>query len=334
MTQNLKTPKENQTNVKRESKSFEAIQQGTVIALLNTYGFGFEFKRPERIAEKTIQFLIVEEVFYNGKPLDFGKKITQYCDEQFQAELDERMSINQIKSLKRRRDLNRAALSFNWLIEYVQQFGYVTERRSTKSAKKTLQMEKINKIYKRNGYYLTQTEILAIGKEMNSYIISQFVKHEKTAKIKENDTFCLEMMKKFDKRTNEANQTQKEDATQPPAVQKVAETKGNETNENAEKMMVIESIPLIKDQNEKNEKMIQMEEVLVDIAIDSQMKEGNLLTKPQNAPQLSVGDENKEKETVKKPQAPVTGDKEGVQKKTKKQTGKKGKESETEEEGK
>ena len=124
MTINPKQTKDVQTQLKRESKSFEAIQQGTVLALLNTFGFGFEFKRPERIAEKTLQFLIIVEVFYNGKPLEFGRKIDIYCDEQFQAEIDEKMSINQIKSLKRRRDLNRAALSFNWLIEYVQQFGY------------------------------------------------------------------------------------------------------------------------------------------------------------------------------------------------------------------
>lgn len=321
MTQTPKAPKENQTNVKRESKSFEAIQQGTVIALLNTYGFGFEFKRPERIAEKTIQFLIIEEVFYNGKPLDFGKKITQYCDEQFQAELDERMTVNQVKSLKRRRDLNRAALSFNWLIEYVQQFGYLTERRSTKSAKKTLQMEKINKLYKRNGYYLTQSEILAIGKEVNAYIISQFVKHEKTTKLKEHDAFCLEMMKKYDKRVNTqegtTQNTQKESVPATVPTKETNQQKENETQNN-QKEINLESEGL-EEENNKAEKIVQMEEVLVSVGIGAQTE---------------MKEKEKGKEE-KKPQVPVTNDmKDGAQKNGKKQTGKKAKESETEDEGK
>ncbi|GAT93904.1 hypothetical protein CL6EHI_118390 [Entamoeba histolytica] len=165
-----------QTQIKRESKSFEAIQQGSVIAVLNTLGF------------------VITEVFFKGQPLCFGKKIDKYVDEQFQTEIVADMSLNQIKSLKRRRDLNRAALSFNWLVEYLEQLGYTVERRPTKSAKKTLQMEKVSKISEKNGYIITLTEMQTIGKEVNSYVISQFIKLEKTTVLREYHPLCFDLL--------------------------------------------------------------------------------------------------------------------------------------------
>ncbi|EDR25269.1 hypothetical protein EDI_034420 [Entamoeba dispar SAW760] len=186
--------KDEMNEVKRESKSFEGVQQGVLLALLNSIGFSFEFRRPERFAIKTIQYLVINDVYFNEKKLEFGSVIDEYCDKQYASEIKKDMSSNQIKTIKRRRDLNRAALTFNWLVEYAEQNGYTIHKRSTKSSKKTLQMEKINEISLNGQTIITQTQMNHIGKQMNQYVVSQFVKEEKSSTLPAFHPFSISLL--------------------------------------------------------------------------------------------------------------------------------------------
>ncbi|EKE38590.1 hypothetical protein ENUP19_0388G0013 [Entamoeba nuttalli] len=186
--------KDEMNEVKRESKSFEGVQQGVLLALLNSIGFSFEFRRPERFAIKTVQYLVINNVYFNEKKLDFGSVIDEYCDKQYASEIKKDMSSNQIKTIKRRRDLNRAALTFNWLVGYAEQNGYTVHKRSTKSSKKTLQMEKINEISLNGQTIITQTQMNHIGKQMNQYIVSQFVKQEKSSTLHAFHPFSINLL--------------------------------------------------------------------------------------------------------------------------------------------
>ncbi|ELP91030.1 hypothetical protein EIN_267460 [Entamoeba invadens IP1] len=186
--------KTDMNEIKRESKSFEGVQQGVLIALLNSIGFSFEFRRPERYALKTVQYLIINDVYYEGKKLDFGRVINDYCEKQFKTEVKKEMSINQVKTVKRRKDLNRAALTFNWLVDYAEQNGFIVHKRSTKSSKKTLQMEKINEISAGGFIIVSQSQMNQIGKQMNQYIVSQFVKEMKSSTLQPYHPFSTSLM--------------------------------------------------------------------------------------------------------------------------------------------
>ncbi|EDR27239.1 hypothetical protein EDI_101600 [Entamoeba dispar SAW760] len=172
------------TEIKRQSKSFEALQQGMLFALLSNYGYGFRLKRPERMAKKTLQYLTINEVYYNGLPLRFGYSIEDFCERKYQMEQRTEMTTSQLKVVKRRKDLNRTAISFSWLIQLAEQNGISFGKRKTKQAKKTIQLEKIKTVVLPNnlGSY-SREQINKIGKAVQKHICSLFDKKEKLLTI-------------------------------------------------------------------------------------------------------------------------------------------------------
>ncbi|EDR21736.1 hypothetical protein EDI_042410 [Entamoeba dispar SAW760] len=146
------------TEIKRQSKSFEALQQGMLFALLSNYGYGFRLKRPERMAKKTLQYLTINEVYYNGLPLRFGYSIEDFCERKYQMEQRTEMTTKQ------------NGISFG--------------KRKTKQAKKTIQLEKIKAVVLPNnlGSY-SREQINKIGKAVQKHICSLFDKKEKLLTI-------------------------------------------------------------------------------------------------------------------------------------------------------
>ncbi|KAL7722627.1 Uncharacterized protein QTN25_000240 [Entamoeba marina] len=162
------------TQIKRESKSFEAIQQAFLISLLNVNGFSFSIKKPERFAVKTLQYFTISEVYNNQFPLEFGLKIEEYCSKQYESEQHENMTKNEIKSCKRRKDINRAALSMNTLVQYCESLGFKFKRKQIKGAKTTLQMVKIQSISYGDVLVADTNSINEIGATANNIIATSF----------------------------------------------------------------------------------------------------------------------------------------------------------------
>ncbi|BFU20674.1 hypothetical protein EHI8A_017930 [Entamoeba histolytica HM-1:IMSS-B] len=164
------------TEIKRESKSFEAVQQAVLIALLNYLGYSIEIKHPERLAAKTVQFLIVTELFYEGKSLNFGEEIEEICSKRYEGERSAAPNIKKIRQTRRHKDINRAALTFNRLLQLVEKHGYKVKRRYTKSSFKTLRMEKITDILLNEKIIIDTVQINNIGRAVNSVITKTFKK--------------------------------------------------------------------------------------------------------------------------------------------------------------
>ncbi|BFU22134.1 hypothetical protein EHI8A_014660 [Entamoeba histolytica HM-1:IMSS-B] len=180
--------------IKRHSKSYEAIQQSAVIALMNSIGFTFEFRRPERAALKTIQYFYIQQLFYFDEKVDFEYSIDKFCEDQLAIELQAAHQSACKKTLKRRKDLNRAALTFNYLIKLLESLGYFVSTRPTKSSKKTLQMLKVVDIRLGNELLLNKESVDIIGKEINKYILSLFTKNERNLTLKKFDAKCNEVI--------------------------------------------------------------------------------------------------------------------------------------------
>ncbi|ELP92134.1 hypothetical protein EIN_380910 [Entamoeba invadens IP1] len=164
------------TEVKRESKSFEAVQQAVLIALLNYLGYSIEIKHPERLAAKTIQFLIVNELFYDGKSLGFGEDIESVCNERYEGEKNTAPNAKKVRQTRRHKDINRSALTFNRLLKLVEDHGYTVKRRYTKSSFKTFRMEKITDILLNDKIIIDTAQMNDIGKSVNTVITKTFKK--------------------------------------------------------------------------------------------------------------------------------------------------------------
>ncbi|ELP85921.1 hypothetical protein EIN_135050 [Entamoeba invadens IP1] len=166
-------------SAQKESKSYEAIQQGILISLLVANGVSIELNCPSRFASKTMQLFVIRDVYINNISIDFGRRVEEECQKQY--ELDSReMGVKSIgksqdklvKNLKRRRDLNKAALSFNSIFNLVQNYGYTFDLKQVKGSKKTLQMIKIKNINFNGMVWMNEDEIIRRGTLVNQYITS------------------------------------------------------------------------------------------------------------------------------------------------------------------
>ncbi|ELP93540.1 hypothetical protein EIN_061050 [Entamoeba invadens IP1] len=206
------------TEMKRESKSFEAIQQGMVFVVLSSFGYSFELKRPERMAEKTFQYLTILEVFKDGVPLNFGTAIDDFCQKQYEMEFDPKMSKGTLKIVKRRKDLNRTALSFSWMLQYCEQSGVLVNKRKTKLAKKTVQLEKVTSItFPSKNLLFEKSQIDEIGTAAHKHLCSLFNKKEKSLVVPAYYPFFLDLLEKgqnLSTSLNNINTTVKSENTQ------------------------------------------------------------------------------------------------------------------------
>ncbi|ELP84621.1 hypothetical protein EIN_172660 [Entamoeba invadens IP1] len=203
--------------LKRCSKSFEAMQQAFVLALLNINGVGFKVKRPERRSQKTLQLFLIEEL---KTPMDgaipFEKELDAFCSSFVVKELKESnythltpsdvdsiasitraavdgISLERLKQIKRHRDANKTATSFNWIMERCEQLGYEFKKRSTKPAKYTKKMNKICAVGGKTT--MTLVEISEIGKRINELVYQRFDKASAVVEVKGNDEDVSKIVK-------------------------------------------------------------------------------------------------------------------------------------------
>lgn len=201
--------------LKRASKSFEAIQQSFILALLNQANFGFRIRVPERRSIKTLQTFVVEDIILpDSMVFHIHDEIEKKCAELVQGELnllgyvhcspenlDSLTSIYQIaqlgynmeklKTIKRHREANRNSLGFNWILDVAENTGFSFTKRSSKPATYTIKMMKITSVkfdknimkakkneIKKEIVEFKQNEIEIIGEKINYYICSKFDEYE------------------------------------------------------------------------------------------------------------------------------------------------------------
>ncbi|ELP93773.1 hypothetical protein EIN_175600 [Entamoeba invadens IP1] len=196
----MQTPQEAKelTLLKRESKSFEAIQQGAVLSLLIMNGVEIEIACPSRFASKAMQLFVVNDVITNNTRLGFGNMVEAQCTAQFANDSQEMKSGTDkkklLKNIKRRKELNRAALSFNSLLALAENFGYVFELKQVKSAKKTLQMSKVRSVRIGNSVILDESNLYSVGVAMNKYVASLCGKGTSVVGLKPYDPVVLSFL--------------------------------------------------------------------------------------------------------------------------------------------
>lgn len=242
--------KDELTVIKRESKSFEAVQQCLFIAILNTHGFGFLIKRPERMAVKTLQLLTINEMYCNDCALDFGSTIERYCEEKYSVEIRNITETNAIKTIKRRRDLNRSALSFSWLLQYAHELGCVIKKRPTKKARKTLKLEKVHEVIF-DEKTITKADMYRIGTFVNKYITSLFTKSDKEVLFHANDKTIGDYLKDELKKCPINVKKQQANVQEKVTVEEhtTADAKVESTSEEVTKGVSVESAASIKKVN-------------------------------------------------------------------------------------
>ena len=178
--------------LKRASKSFEAIQQSVFIAILNISGYALRIKKPDRQAQKTIQCVGIESAVnvITKEEVMLNNIILAQCDEITQNELvsmnsqltltditDPKNSNPEVKTIKRHREANKSALFMKKLIDMCKDCGCEFVMKNTKQARLTVQMPKITAltfIEKTLG----KTEIMDLGKRVNELLSSLLTKNK------------------------------------------------------------------------------------------------------------------------------------------------------------
>ena len=203
--------------LKRSSKSFEAIQEAFVLSVLNVNGVGFKARRPERRSQKTLQFLIIEQLFDAHEVFNVEEEIERTCNEYVQNELNDsgitdlqpvdiesisripqtRYSVERLKQIKRHKDANRVALLFNQLLERADRLGYQFKMRTTKPSKYTVKMKKICGVT--GKAVLVVDNIMEIGKRVNVSIFSRFDKVQNVVEVPPYDGDLCEIFRTFSK---------------------------------------------------------------------------------------------------------------------------------------
>ncbi|EKE38864.1 hypothetical protein ENU1_149690 [Entamoeba nuttalli P19] len=182
--------------LKRSSKTFEAIQQALILSILNINGYGFKIKKPERRSQKTLQLMLVEEIYEKDSIILLEENINATCNEIVKKELEENGCIElepsdidgtssiaqlaskydseKLKQIKRHKNANKIALTFKELLQMSEKLGYKFKYRTTKPAKMTKKLEKISSVYGKVN--LTLSDINEIGKKVNESIYKRFNK--------------------------------------------------------------------------------------------------------------------------------------------------------------
>ncbi|EDR24831.1 hypothetical protein EDI_100410 [Entamoeba dispar SAW760] len=211
--------------LKRSSKTFEAIQQALILSILNVNGYGFKIKKPERRSQKTLQLMLVEELYEKGSTILLEENINATCNEIVKKELEENGCIElepsdidgsssiaqlaskydseKLKQIKRHKNANKIALTFKELLQMSEKLGYKFKYRTTKPAKMTKKLEKISSVYGKVN--LTLSNINEIGKRVNESIYERFNKESVSIIIPSHDFIIekiwdkvIENNKKFD----------------------------------------------------------------------------------------------------------------------------------------
>ncbi|EDR29971.1 hypothetical protein EDI_346170 [Entamoeba dispar SAW760] len=183
------------TLLKRESKTYEAIQQGVIIGLLIINGYSIEINAPSRFAIKSLQLFSINEIYFNSIAMKFGITINVSCELGYEeemkekGEMDEKTKKRVIKNTKRRRDINKSAITFNTMVQMVENIGYKITKRSIKSAKKTIQMIKIKEIGIGEEWKMKEERIQEIGSLINQYIKGLITGTGKTIILRNDDQY-------------------------------------------------------------------------------------------------------------------------------------------------
>ncbi|EKE39899.1 hypothetical protein ENUP19_0380G0043 [Entamoeba nuttalli] len=203
--------------LKRCSKSFEAIQQAFILSLLNNEGVGFKVKKPERRSQKTLQLFLIETLTLpSGEIIEYENDVNNYCNSFVVEELKESgythlvpsdinsiasitkvakngVSMERLKQIKRHRNANKMSVSFNWILDRCLSYGYEFKKRSTKPTKYTTKMNKICGVSGKISLKLLQ--ITEIGKRVNEEVYKRFDKNTTSVEIKGKDETLIEIIK-------------------------------------------------------------------------------------------------------------------------------------------
>ncbi|KAL7715806.1 Uncharacterized protein QTN25_006897 [Entamoeba marina] len=195
--------KDNQNILKRKSKGLEAIQQSVLIGFLNTIGYEFQFKKPERLAIQTLQTFNILDVFLNSKSVHFGVAVSEICDNAYNKNKDIHVSTTNSKALQKRMSTNRASSSFNLLVKIAEQNGFMFTIKSSKQPTKTIKMNKFSQVTLPSGDVFSLNDMVYFGTEVNKHISTLLTKGEKIVNVHSHDSQLILLLNRTIKELNE-----------------------------------------------------------------------------------------------------------------------------------
>ncbi|ELP91389.1 hypothetical protein EIN_154560 [Entamoeba invadens IP1] len=155
-------------NQKNDLKSFESIQQGVLLALLNTF-CDFSLELPTKLSTVTLNnprlvSLVIGDEEINVKRLSERMYADSFICE-MQRGVKEETCVRTYEKKKR-------IFINNFLVDVALELGFVFDSKYSRKSRQTLQLERVQRIFKDGQLVMDRDDIIKRGKAINKYLFS------------------------------------------------------------------------------------------------------------------------------------------------------------------
>ncbi|EKE40568.1 hypothetical protein ENUP19_0252G0096 [Entamoeba nuttalli] len=150
----------------RQIKNEMCFQAAVSLALLHPF-CGFTIRRPIKASTATNSMSLVTHIHYRSDTIDL-LQLSSTCCNLLYSKTEE----NSLKSIAIRRRMNKSVIFFilNYLLDLLREFGFFFDSIYAKKTCKTLQQERVIRIYFNNKLLFSKDEIQRYGKVINDYL--------------------------------------------------------------------------------------------------------------------------------------------------------------------
>lgn len=168
---------------KKEYSDNEAYQQVFLLALLNRYA-DIVVEKPNKQTRVSVTTPKISSLtFEHDDTINVAVFADKQCRELCRREIEQGVSQS---TAVRRLEKNRKVFLENLLIDLVEEMGIDVTSTYSRRSNKTFQMERINSIALENERVIDKEDIIALGKQVNAYVLGLFSKN-KTVTLSRND---------------------------------------------------------------------------------------------------------------------------------------------------
>ncbi|KAL7718754.1 TATA-binding protein-associated phosphoprotein [Entamoeba marina] len=154
---------------KKDNKTLEPYQQLVVLSLLNKH-CSFTLTKPTKQSKVHITIPRLTHLkILDEEPLELNTFTLQQCKEILSKDLQ--CGINE-NTAQKRFEKNKKTFLTNFLMDVALELGFFFDSQLTRRSGRTLQIERINHVYKDGSCLLNKSDILNCGKQLNEYFNS------------------------------------------------------------------------------------------------------------------------------------------------------------------
>ncbi|ELP92572.1 hypothetical protein EIN_073950 [Entamoeba invadens IP1] len=156
---------------KNEYKEFYVIQQGVLLAFINSY-CGFSIKKQKKRAKVTSAYPKISKLVFPNETIDVQQLADSICRPVYEEECKH---VSKKQTAMRRFEKNKKVFVQHLLIDILSEKGFFFESHLARNSTKTYRMERIERIYFDGRLVMQFEDFVKRGSAINNYLNSLFL---------------------------------------------------------------------------------------------------------------------------------------------------------------